>query len=126
MGRTYETVVLMDEDSLGLFEVTEHLNSPEKRLLFAICERAVRDLFSAVDEEREAAIEWFEDLEGNEAFSFPWICEVLDLNQKQLLSRIWGLYELGLKTRNASRELYMLIERHNEAQLMETQGLSAA
>ena len=120
--REIENMVIMDEDAHNLFEVTEHLNSPEKRLLFAICERAVRDLFSSVEEERLAATDWFNDCEGNDAFSFPWICEVLDLNRKHLLSRIWSLYDIGINERNASREIYMLIDRNNEAE----QRLSAA
>ncbi len=109
-----ERVILLDEDSSGVFEVPEFLNSSEKRLLFAICERAVRDLFSSNEEERAASIAWFEDDEGNEPFSFPWICEVLDLNRMHLLSKIRSLHEIGANSPNASREIYALIGMNNE------------
>lgn len=120
-NKNYEDrVILLDEDAAGLLEVPDFLNSPEKRLLYAICERAVRDLFSSNEEERAASIAWFEDDEGNEPFSFPWICEVLDLHRQHLLAKIWSLYDIGADAPNASREIYSLIGINNE------EGRSAA
>jgi len=121
MSTNFEERIVLDEDASGFLDVPDFLNSPEKRLLFAICERAVRDLFSSSKEERAAAVAWFEDDEGNDPFSFPWICEVLDLNRRQLLAKIWSLYDIGANAPNASRELYALIGLNNNEE-----GRSAA
>lgn len=113
MRKDLEDFLLLDQDAASLLEPSDYLNSPEKRLLFAVCERAVRDLFSSSEEERLSSIRWFDDDGGNDPFSFPWICEVLDINRRKLLSRIWSIYDIGTGTPNASRELYMLIDLTN-------------
>ncbi|NMC64224.1 MAG: hypothetical protein GYA55_13755 [SAR324 cluster bacterium] len=105
--------VFLDEEAQNLFGIAENLSSPEKRLLYAICERSVRDLFSSFSEERDSAIEWLKDSEGNDPFSFPWICEILDLNREALLEKIWSLQKIGMKYQNASRELYAIIDLNN-------------
>lgn len=115
MKRENEEYFLIDEEAQNLFGIGDGLSSPEKRLLFAICERAVRDLFSSVKEEHDTAIAWLQDITGNAPFSFPWICEELDLELEQLASKIWSLYSIGKNARNASREIYSLIDKNNSS-----------
>lgn len=115
MKEDYSECLVLDEEAENLFSAGDSLNAPEKRLLYAMCERSVRDLFSSSMEERDSAISWLNDNEGNEPFSFPWICEILDLDRTTLLSKIWSLYAIGANASNASRELYFLIDKNNTA-----------
>lgn len=115
MKRDNEEYYRIDEEAQSLFGIGDSLSSPEKRLLFAICERAVRDLFSSAKEEHDSALAWLQDLGGNAPFSFPWICEALDLEREHLSSKIRSLYSIGRNAQNASREIYFLIDQNNAA-----------
>lgn len=75
--------------------------APEKRLLTAILERAVRDYIGSNAEEMRAARQWIFDWNPDKAsverFSFSWICEQLDLNQRSLREQIKKLRRLVRK-----------------------------
>lgn len=67
---------------------------PEERLLVAMLERAVRDLFRTDDDSakyRRSALEWLMCAD-TEPFSFIHVCDVLDLPQVDLRRKILTLY----------------------------------
>jgi hypothetical protein len=73
---------------IGLPNMT---GTPERRLLLAILERAVLDYVGNDRREVEEAEAWiFGDLDspGNEQFSFPWVCEQLDLDMYRISGKI--------------------------------------
>ena len=113
MKSELEKCLIIEEESF-LSDISEHYSSAEKRLLFAVLERAVRDFLSTNEEEKATARIWLEDIEGSDPFSFPWICEMLELNCNQLLDRIYRIKGFSEKVRNASREVYALIELTNK------------
>ena len=56
---------------------------PEQRLLTAIIQRAFQDLMGSDPLLAEQAAQWFFDSRGEppfDPFSFPWICEYLDVD----------------------------------------------
>lgn len=61
---------------------------PERKLLSAILRRAILDYVSG-DGRRDEAKEWlFSRATVREAFTFPWICEQLDLNTALVIEAI--------------------------------------
>jgi hypothetical protein len=72
--------------------------TPERRLLLAILERAVLDFVGNDSREIEEAEAWlFGDLDSptNEQFSFPWVCEQLDLDMYKIASKIRSMPRRG-------------------------------
>lgn len=114
MSKDFGSIFSVDQESYLLGDLAQLAKIPEKRLLFAMCERAVRDLFSSETDEQEDAKNWLRQKDSQIAFSFPWICEVLDLNREQLLYRIMRLVEVGKNYKNSSREIYALINASNQ------------
>ena len=126
MSKELDNYFLVEQDSYLFIDINEYNKSPEKRLLCGMCERAVRDLLSSNEEESEDARTWLEDNEGLEPFSFPWVCEALDLNREHLLQRIYRIASHSNKVRNSSRELYALIDFSNEEERNSNSSLQAA
>ena len=114
MNKDAENFFLIEQNSYLFVDMTEQMKTPEKRLLFAMCERAVRDFLSTDKDESENARAWLEDNEGANPFSFPWICECLDINREHILARIYRIASHAEKVKNSSRELYALIGFSNE------------
>jgi hypothetical protein len=53
--------------------------SPEKHLIAAVLQRAVRDYLSSEEELITETTEWFFNDASVEPCTFPWVCETLDL-----------------------------------------------
>jgi hypothetical protein len=69
---------------------------PEKRLLTAVLKRALYDLSGKDRLHSSMAAKWFFDASRNVCeFSFPWICEQLELNIEELLDDIRNIMRLG-------------------------------
>ncbi len=83
-----------DPDYNDYFDSPSHLGSPERRLLAAILERAVLDYHGNDKRQASAAEEWLtewqqDDTENNhEQFTFPWVCEQLELQPKDTTNMI--------------------------------------
>lgn len=76
---------VIDEEAYTLFDFPQTTGTPERRLLLAILERAILDFVGNDGLEVTAAEEWiFGDDEGdkNAPFSFPWVCQQLDLDSR--------------------------------------------
>lgn len=90
--RDIERNQLLSVDEEELFGVAEPL-SPERRLLHAILERAIRDYLAGAPEDVAQAEEWLnDDGEGSEdePFSFRWLCDNLSLHPVQVRQRLQG------------------------------------
>lgn len=70
-------------------------DTPEKRLLCSILERAILDLKSSDNTIRREATKWFNSQEEDYIFSFFSICEFLNLNQEKL-KRILNKYKKNI------------------------------
>lgn len=114
MSKKYNSQFInIENDSYLSFSAHDSNQVPEKRLLFAICERTVRDYLSTNTQEHEEAKEWLFDT-GCAPFSFFWICDWLEMDKFILLEQIQHLYLRGRKRERASREIYDLIRERNE------------
>ena len=76
MGCYLVTSLFVDIEEIKTF-------SPEKQLLFAILLRTWADLDSIDKFARNTSFFWL-DLTETADWSFPWLCEMLDLNPKQV------------------------------------------
>ena len=87
----------IENDEFGLFDRPNLTGTPERRLLLAILERALLDYVGNDVREAEDAAEWlFLPYETPHAeFSFPWVCEQLDLNYKKTLRKIQKMPKRG-------------------------------
>jgi len=88
----------LDKDSEGLYEMPNHTGTPERNLLMAILERAILDLVGNDPKESEDAETWlFGDLENPtySEFSFPWLCQELDLEYAKTAAMIRGIPKRG-------------------------------
>lgn len=91
----YETT---ENDEFGLFDRPNMTGTPERRLLLAILERALLDYVGNDDREAEEAQDWiFGDFgpTPHPQFSFPWICEQLDLDMDRTLNKIKQMEKRG-------------------------------
>ncbi|MCB0359772.1 MAG: hypothetical protein KDD44_09050 [Bdellovibrionales bacterium] len=64
-------------------DIETEAQSPERNLLVAMLQRALLDLVSGAESDRNLAREWLLEPVGGEPyvpFSFPWICAELGLN----------------------------------------------
>ena len=86
-----ETEVWIDDEYSELIESREWMEVPERRLLYAILERAVRDAMGSNIEESLEAREWLYGGGGSSLFSFGWICDALDIGKERFLSRVTAL-----------------------------------
>jgi hypothetical protein len=85
-------------DETGLFDRPNQTGTPERRLLLAVLERAILDYVGNDPAELADAQEWFFN-ELNELpyrkFSFPWICQQLDLDVEKTLATIKRMPKRG-------------------------------
>lgn len=88
---------VMDDDALALFQEPNMTGTPERNLLMAILERAIRDFVGNSSQESREAEEWlFEDCKQPfPEFSFPWICQQLDLVPERISNLIEGMPKRG-------------------------------
>jgi len=88
----------LDQDFEQVFGAPNMTGSPERRLLLAILERAILDYVGNDPHEVEQAEEWiFGALEssGRSQFSFPWLCEQLDLDHRAIARKIKAMPRRG-------------------------------
>lgn len=100
----------IDHDAFNLFEIPNLTGTPERRLLLAILERAVLDLVGNDEKEAQEAEDWLFGFDEDEAepeaprvhehkltamFSFPWVCDQLDLDQARISAKIRSMPKRG-------------------------------
>ncbi len=88
---------VLDEDAFALFEEPNLTGTPERNLLMAILERAIRDYVGNSTQEAEEAQQWIFD-NGEppySEFSFGWICQQLDLIPERIADVIQGMPKRG-------------------------------
>ncbi len=88
----------IDREYYQLVGLPNMTGTPERRLLLAILERAILDYVGNDAREVEEAEMWlFGDLDvpTNEQFSFPWVCEQLDLDMYRISSKIRSMPRRG-------------------------------
>jgi hypothetical protein len=88
----------IDVDGYNLFDYPNESGSPDRNLLMAILERAILDYVGNDAKELQDAEHWiFADLEepGFEEFSFPWLCQQLDLDMDKIASQIKAMPKRG-------------------------------
>lgn len=91
-------VVGIDGDSEGLYDRPNMTGSPERNLLMAVLERAILDLVGNDPREAEQANDWlFGDLDNPtyDEFSFPWVCQELDLDHRNIAALIRAMPKRG-------------------------------
>lgn len=107
----------LDADGQVLYEEPNLTGSPERNLLMAILERALLDLVGNEDRQVEDAREWFfgdePEILMQEEFSFPWICEQLDLDTNKVAAQVKAMPKRG-SSRIAP--WYTMRSRQEEAQ----------
>ena len=93
--------VEMDTEAYNLYEAPNQTGTPERNLLMAVIERAILDLVGNEAKEAEQAADWlFGDLNGEKPytiFSFPWVCEVLELDRFQIANKIRQMPKRGTR-----------------------------
>lgn len=89
----------IDVDATEIFGAYNNTGTPERRLLLAILERAILDYVGNDEDAALSSVEWFssENTSCNVAFSFPWICQQLDLDIDRVLKRIIELPKRGAR-----------------------------
>ncbi len=83
--------VLMDREEGGLYEKPNFTGSPERNLLMAVLERAILDLVGNDSMEASEAEKWlFGEVEtpSFRPFTFPWLCQELDLDYRDISETI--------------------------------------
>ena len=83
--------------------------NPERRLLFALCERSIRDFLSDNPIEFEDAKQWLFNEEIFVPFSCPWVCDLLRFDQDKLLSRVTELRRVCKLRGGGTREIYEML-----------------
>ena len=96
----------MSKDAMSVFGDAPLEGGPERRLLLAMLERAILDFVGNDPREVESAATWLfgGDVEHGEqgeepstAFSFPWVCEGLDLDTARVAAFIRALPKRGAR-----------------------------
>jgi hypothetical protein len=82
----------------------------EKKLLFAILERGIRDFISSNPNLNESAKKWMLECDPSYIFSFKNICSLLGFDAETLYNRLLTLRETALSNRRTSREIYKILD----------------
>jgi hypothetical protein len=82
----------------------------EKKLLFAILERGIRDFISSNPNLNESAKKWMLECDPGYIFSFKNICSLLGFDAETLYNRLLTLRETALSNRRTSREIYRILD----------------
>ena len=88
------------DDELSLFEIPNGTGSPERRLILAVLERAILDYVGNDEREIEEAEKWLfgeADTPTNAEFTFPWVCQELDLDSKTIAGYIKAMPKRGTR-----------------------------
>ncbi|MDC0357739.1 hypothetical protein OAO01_02910 [Oligoflexia bacterium] len=90
----------IDWDTSEMLGIPNHTGTPERNLLMAILERAILDYVGNEQREVEEAKGWlFNDLHDSAftEFSFPWICQQLDLDLGSIVGKIKAMPKRGAR-----------------------------
>ncbi len=85
-------------DEHGIIDSPNATGSPERRLILAVLERAILDYVGNDRREIDEAEAWlFGELENDlfAPFSFPWVCQQLDLDMKEIAKTIAAMPKRG-------------------------------
>lgn len=88
----------VDREYYQVVGIPNMTGTPERRLLLAILERAILDYVGNDQREVDEAEQWlFGDLDApkNDQFSFPWVCEQLDLDMYRIAAKIRSMPRRG-------------------------------
>ena len=99
-GSSNSKFFILDRDAGELFEKPNLTGTPERNLLMAVLERAILDLVGNDARESEASEEWiFGELEDPsfDEFTFPWLCQELDLDYRRIAEMIRSIPKRGAK-----------------------------
>jgi hypothetical protein len=115
---------MIDKDAFVLFDTPNLTGTPERRLLLAVLERAILDFVGNDEKEMDQAKEWlFGDLEFGPSdptateFSFPWLCQQLDLDIENITEKIKAMPKRGTN-RVAPWYFTRTIKAHNNDRAM--------
>ncbi len=81
----------LDQTFLDVITPRTWMETPEQRLLFAILERAVRDILGSRPAEVAAAADWLFDASDDPSktpFSFNWVCEQIGVEPDRFLQTL--------------------------------------
>ena len=99
MSTQSQTSPMIEVDGQVLYEEPNLTGTPERNLLMAILERALLDLVGNEDKQVEAAENWFFGQEQQalkeDEFSFPWICQQLDLDLSTISEKVKSMPKRG-------------------------------
>jgi len=85
---------IVDPEANNLIDLPQLTGTPERRLLLAVLERAILDYVGNDSQEIQEAEDWlFGDLDSFSSepyaeFTFPWVCQQLDLDVFQIAAVI--------------------------------------
>jgi len=91
-------VFAIDRDCGDMFDRPNQTGTPERNLLMAVLERAILDLVGNDPREAQAANDWiFGDLDDAnfDEFTFPWLCQELDLDPRRIADTIAAIPKRG-------------------------------
>ena len=91
-------ILTVDTTAIDSFTEPSQRGTPERNLLMAILERAILDYVGNDQKELEQATQWiFSDLDDEQAteFSFPWVCQQLDLDTANIANMIKAMPKRG-------------------------------
>ena len=89
---------MLDSETFNILEIPNQTGTPERNLLMAILERAILDYVGNDSREVEEAEEWlFGEIRkpSYQAFTFPWICQELDLDYRKISGKIKAMPKRG-------------------------------
>lgn len=89
---------VIDQEAYNLFDAPQLTGTPERRLLLAILERAILDYVGNDVTEVSSSEEWlFSELDepSMEEFTFPWVCQQLDLDIYRIAQTIRAMPRRG-------------------------------
>ena len=92
------TLYMTDREGGGMYDRPNETGSPERNLLMAVLERAILDLVGNDLKESEEAERWiFGDIEDPsfDEFTFPWVCQELDLDCRRTAEMIRAIPKRG-------------------------------
>jgi len=90
----------IEMEASQLFSVPNLTGTPERNLLLAVLERAILDFIGNDPKEREQAHSWiFGDLDTMtaEPFTFPWVCQQLDLQPYRVAATVKRMPKRGAR-----------------------------
>lgn len=94
----------IDVEAAEYADTPNERGTPERNLLMAVLERAILDFVGNDQKEMDDAEEWFfseaentEDHEHNtlDEFSFPWLCQQLDLDPTYVADTVKNMPKRG-------------------------------